>query len=162
MHTTFCLPIHLSVGTCIYLLAAVKNAAMNMGVQIWKLTFASFVMACAKLLQPCNRMYRSPPGSSDNGISQARILEWVATPSPGELPHPGSKPEYLALTGIFSTTEPPVDSPKNCADVHAKSLQSCRTLCNTMDCTLLGSSVRGILQARILEWVVMPFSRGSS
>ena len=31
-----------------------------------------------------------------------------------------------------------------------------------MDCTLLGSSVHGILQARILEWVVVPFSRGSS
>ena len=58
-------------------------------------------------------------------------------PSPGELPHPGSKSEYPALTGIFFTTEPPIDSPKNCAGVHAKSLQSCRTLCNTMDCTIV-------------------------
>ena len=39
----------------------------------------------------------------------------------------------------------------------AKSLQSCPTLCNPMDCSLLGSSVHGILQARILEWVTMPF-----
>ena len=31
-----------------------------------------------------------------------------------------------------------------------------------MDCSLLGSSVHGILQARILEWVAIPFSRGSS
>ena len=37
--------------------------------------------------------------------------------------------------------------------VHAKLLQSCPTLCNPMDCSLPGSSVHGILQARILEWV---------
>ena len=35
-------------------------------------------------------------------------------------------------------------------------------LCNTMDCSPTGSSVCGILQARILEWVAMPFARGSS
>ena len=35
-------------------------------------------------------------------------------------------------------------------------------LCDPMDCGLLGSSVHGILQARILEWVAIPFSRGSS
>ena len=40
--------------------------------------------------------------------------------------------------------------------------QSCLTLCNPMDCSLLGSSVHGIFQARILEWVAIPFSRGSS
>ena len=40
--------------------------------------------------------------------------------------------------------------------------QSCLTLCDPMDCSLAGSSVHGILQARILEWVVIPFSRGSS
>ena len=39
---------------------------------------------------------------------------------------------------------------------------SCPTLCDPMDCSLPGSSVHGILQARILEWVAMPFSRGSS
>ena len=41
-------------------------------------------------------------------------------------------------------------------------VQSCPTLCDPMDCRLPGSSVHRILQARILEWVVMPFSRGSS
>ena len=40
--------------------------------------------------------------------------------------------------------------------------QSCPTLCNPMDCSPLGASVHGILQARILEWVAMPSSRGSS
>ena len=41
-------------------------------------------------------------------------------------------------------------------------LLSCPTLCNSMDCRPPGSSVHGIVQARILEWVAMPFSRGSS
>ena len=46
--------------------------------------------------------------------------------------------------------------------VHAKSLQSCLTLCNPMDCSPPGSSVHGILQTRIRERVAMPFSRESS
>ena len=40
--------------------------------------------------------------------------------------------------------------------------QSCLTLCNPMDCSLPGSSVLGILQAGILEWVAIPFYKGSS
>ena len=40
----------------------------------------------------------------------------------------------------------------------AKSLQSCSTLCDPIDSSLLGSSVPGILQARILEWVAISFS----
>ena len=40
--------------------------------------------------------------------------------------------------------------------------QSCPTLCYLTDCSPPGSSVHGILQARILEWVAMPSSRGSS
>ena len=40
--------------------------------------------------------------------------------------------------------------------------QSCMTLCDLMDCSPPDSSVRGILQSRILEWVAIPFSRGSS
>ena len=38
--------------------------------------------------------------------------------------------------------------------------QSCPTVCDTMDCSPSGSSVHGIPQARILEWVAIPFSRG--
>ena len=41
-------------------------------------------------------------------------------------------------------------------------LQLCPTLCDPLDCSPLGSSVHGILQARILEWVAISFSRGSS
>ena len=43
-----------------------------------------------------------------------------------------------------------------------KVTQLCLTLCNPMGCSLPGSSVHGTLQARTLDWVVVPFSRGSS
>ena len=46
--------------------------------------------------------------------------------------------------------------------MHAKSLQSCPTLCNPVDCSPQGSSVCNILLARILKWVAITFSRGSS
>ena len=41
-------------------------------------------------------------------------------------------------------------------------VQSCLTLCDPMDCSLSGSSIHGIFQARVLEWVVISFSKGSS
>ena len=44
------------------------------------------------------------------------------------------------------------------ACAYAKSLQSCLTLCDPVDCSPPGSSVHGILQARILEWVAISFS----
>ena len=40
----------------------------------------------------------------------------------------------------------------------AKSLQSCPTLCDPRDCSLPGSSVHGIFQARVLEWGTIAFS----
>ena len=46
--------------------------------------------------------------------------------------------------------------------IHCMHAQSCLALCDPMDCNPPGSSVHGILQARILEWVAMPSSRGSS
>ena len=49
-----------------------------------------------------------------------------------------------------------------CVCVCAKSLQSCPTLCDPMDCSLPGSSVHGTLHARIMEWVAVPSSRRSS
>ena len=49
-----------------------------------------------------------------------------------------------------------------CLWVSAKSLQSCLTLLDPIDCSPPGSSVHGILQARIPEWDAMPSTRGSS
>ena len=65
----------------------------------------------AKLLQYCptlcDPMDCSPPGSSVHGIFQTRILEWIACPSPGDLPDPGIEPASLmspSLAGGFFTT----------------------------------------------------------
>ena len=49
-----------------------------------------------------------------------------------------------------------------CVCTHALVVQSCQTLWDPMDYNPLGSSVHGISQARILEWIAIPFSRGSS
>ena len=46
--------------------------------------------------------------------------------------------------------------------VHLGLIQSCMTLCDLMGCSLPGSPVHGILQARVLKWVAISFSRGSS
>ena len=66
----------------------------------------------AKLFQSCltfcNPMNHSPPGSSVHGILQARILEWVACPPPGDLLDPGIKLMSLmfpTLAGSFFTTD---------------------------------------------------------
>ena len=66
---------------------------------------------CAKLLQSCPTLCDttdcSLPASSVHGTLQARILEWVAKPSSGDLPDPGIEPTSLvspALAGGFFTT----------------------------------------------------------
>ena len=58
-------------------------------------------MARAKLMD-C-----SPPGSSVHGILQARILDWLTFPPPGDLPNPGIEHVCPPLAGRFFTTESP-------------------------------------------------------
>ena len=60
-----------------------------------------------------------------------------------------------ALTGRFFTTVPPGETS---AAATAKSLQLCLILCNPTDGSPTDSSVSGILQARVLEWVAISFS----
>ena len=99
----------------------------------------------------CNPIDYSRPGSSVHGISQARILEWVAILFSRGSSRPRDQTQVYCIAGIFFI---------KC--VHAKSLESFLTLCNPMDHSPPGSSVHGIIQARILECVAMPSSRGSS
>ena len=85
------------------------------------------------------------------GFSRQKYWCGLPFPSPGDLPNPGIKPESLmspALAGRFFTTSATWE-PQSAS-------QSCPTLCDPTDCSLPGSSVHGISQARILEWV--PFS----
>ena len=109
----------------------------------------------------CNPMECSPPGSSVHDILPARILEWSAMPSSKGSSQP--KDQTLtssALAGRFSPLAPPrAKVPKWRLEVK---LKSCLTLRDPMDCSLPGSSLHGILQARVLEWVSISFSRGSS
>ena len=116
------------------------------------------VCVCAQFyLTLCNPMDCSPPGFSVYGILQARILEWVAISSFRGSSNPGIEPASRAtpaLAGVLFTTVPPG---KPVVQVKATVAQSCPALCDPMDCT-----VHGLLQARILEWVAGPFSRGSS
>ena len=55
----------------------------------------------------CHPMDCRPPGPSVHGTLQTRILEWVAIPSPGELPDPGIKPPSPALQADSLLSEPP-------------------------------------------------------
>ena len=86
----------------------------------------------------CNSIDRSPSGPSDHGILQARAPEWVAISF--------SKRNYR----------------KKEKKKESEVAQSCPTLCDTMDCSLPGSSIHGIVQARVLEWVAISFSTYNS
>ena len=66
-------------------------------------------------------------------------------------------PQSSILNNLFSISTFSV-----CVCVCARVSQSCPTLCDPMDCSPPHSSIQGILQARILEWVAIPFSKGSS
>ena len=94
----------------------------------------------------------SLPGFSVHGIFQARILEWVATSFSRVSSQPRNRCQVSHIAGGFFTSI-------CCYCLVAK---SCQTLCNPMNCSLPGFSVHGILQARILKWVDISFSRGSS
>ena len=65
----------------------------------------------------------SPPGSSVHGIPQARILKWVAFPSPGDLPHPETETVTLtspALAGGFFTTSAAWEARESLRDLFKK------------------------------------------
>ena len=113
------------------------------------------------------------PGSSVHGISQTRLLEWLVISfcrdtycccevtsvvsnsvrlhrrQPTRLPHSWDSPGKN--TGIGS-----------CMKVKCESevAQSCPTLSDPKDCSLPGSSIHGIFQARVLEWGAIAFSEG--
>ena len=112
----------------------------------------------AKLLQLCralcDTMDCSPPGSSVHGILQARILEWAAISfSGGIFLTPGIECVSPAWADRFFTTSTTWER-KSESEV----AQLCPTLCDPMDCSLPGSFIHGIFQARVLEWGATAFS----
>ena len=116
------------------------------------------VLSCFSCVWLCDPMDSSPPGSSVHGILQARILEWVAIPFSRGSCQPRDQTQVSCITNRFfivRATGKPILFMCSVA-------QSCPTLWNSMDCRLPAASVHGISQARILEWVAIPSSRGSS
>ena len=102
--------------------------------------YCAAAATAAKLLQSCpilcNPIDGSPPGSPSLGFS--RQGHWSGLPFPSPM-HESEKWKW------------------SCSFVpDSKSLQLCLMLCDLMDCSLHGSSVHGILQARMLEWIQCP------
>ena len=93
-----------------------------------------------------------PPGSSDHGILQARILEWVAIPFSRGSSGLRDQTRVSCTAGRFLTIW------ATAAAAAAKLLQSCPTLCDPIDGSPPGSPVPDFLQARTLEWVAISFS----
>ena len=138
----------------------------------WSAAAAKSLQLCLTLCDPIDS---GPPGSPVPGILQARTLEWVAI-SFSNAWKGKVKVKSLSRVRLFTTPwsatyqAPPsmgfsrqeywsgVPLPSPLRGLPAKSLQSCPTLCDPMDCSLPGFSVHGILQARTLEWGAISFS----
>ena len=130
-------------------------------------------------MTPWTVAHQAPPSM---GFSRQEYWRGLPFPFPGNLLDPGIEPGSPAFQADALTSEPPGKPRQNKAprkDAHVQIpgacechvtwlccvclvAQSCPTLCDPMDCSPPGSSVPGILQARTLEWVAMPSSRGSS
>ena len=95
----------------------------------------------------------SPPGPSVHGTSQARVLEWVAISYSRGSSGPRDRTCISCIGRQMFTAEPPV---KNWKWSEMLVPQLCLILCDLMDCSTPSSSFRGILQARILEWLPFP------
>ena len=102
------------------------------------------------------------PHSGQKHIGRQEYWSGWSSPTPWDLPNPGTEPASLAsptLAGrlIFATVPPGIPTVRHAAAA-AKSLQSCPTLCDPRDGSPPGSPIPGILQARTLEWVATSFS----
>ena len=101
------------------------------------------------------------------GFSRQEYWSGLAFPSPEGLPDPGIEPGSPALQADALPSEPPGKPILFYfilffyqGETESEVAQSCLTLCDRMDYSPPGSSVHGILQAKILEWVAISFSRG--
>ena len=127
---------------------------------------SSLCLVAQSHLTLCNAMDCGPPGSSAQGFSRQEYWSVLPFPAPGNLPDPEIKPKSPVLQEDSLPSETlgkpwSVIRTQQIMCVCAKPLQG-STFCDPMDCSLPSSSAHGILQARILEWVAMTSSRGSS
>ena len=108
-----------------------------------------------KSLSPWSKTVQPPGPSGFLGFdhSDQRTLDTEGVLNSSRAQMSNSKPHTSALSQLPYKQQG--------VSVHGKSFQMCPTLCNPMDYSSPGSSVHGILQARILEGVATSFSRGS-
>ena len=140
-------------------------------------TWSTFVYTCPAMADSL-RSYGFIAHQAPLSTGFCRQEQWngLPFPPPGELPDWRIQPASLTWQvdslplshlGSHVCIHPPLNSPpklpsrlSHFAVVYALSL--IWLFCNPMNCSLPGSSVHGISQARILEWVALSFSRGSS
>ena len=79
------------------------NPNHSASLQVLSICLKVKVLVTQSCLSLCSPVDCSPPGSSVQGILQARILEWLLFPSSGHLPDPGIKPVSSMLAGGFFT-----------------------------------------------------------
>ena len=109
-------------------------------------------------------MVKNLPASA--GDLRDMSLHWVRGWQPAPEFLPGNPHGQRSLMGSTESTHTHTHTTHMNIGVHiyfltaaaAKSLQSCPTLCNPMDCSLPGFSVHGIFQATVLEWGAIAFS----
>ena len=120
---------------------------------------------------PWTAVHQAPPSI---GFSRQSVLEWGAIAFsllPMLSRNPGLLNYYVSLTTHIQSQEL-LSILQNTFLVHidlsikiqiqSEGVQSCPTFCDPMDRSLPGSSVHGIFQAKVLEWIAISFSRGSS
>ena len=118
---------------------------------LWWLRWYRICLQCGMLQSSCleNFMDRRAWQATVHGIrkSQIRLSDYTFTFT-----------SILHLSLYLSVYIPLKCKVKSESEV----AQSCPTLCDPMDCSLSGSSIQGVFQARVLEWGAISFSRGSS
>ena len=125
----------------------------------------------SKLVGHAEDLLCSPWPRWTMGSSRQEYWSGLPFPTPGDLPHPGIKPGSPALQEVSLLSESP-GKPIYISSILFRLrlwvailclvAQSCPTFCDPMNGSPPGSSVHGILQARLLEWLAISFSRGSS
>ena len=135
----------------------IENKYSNNSSKI-QVTFQNSVVDLATIVCPWES------SGQNTGVGCHALLQGIFRTqglNPG-LPNPGigpRSPAWHADSYCLSHQGKPKNTGVGGGGLVAK---SCPTLCNSMNCSPPGSSVHEILQARILEWVAIPFSRGSS
>ena len=154
--------------------AEVHFSADPISKQFYPAAAAKSLQSCPTLCDPIDG---SPPGSPSLGFSRQEHWSGVPFPSPmhesekwkgsRSVVSDSSRPHGLQPTRLLCTWDSPGKNTGvgchfllQCMKVESESevAQSCPTLSDPMDCSLPGSSIYGIFQARVLEWVAIAFS----